>query len=78
MRCASPRTPPSVAIIALLLAAATAINLKRLLNAHAARADAQARDRITDYPTITSLLDLLTRCLAEIDRLAPTDSSTGS
>lgn len=61
-----------------LLAAATAINLKRLLSAHTARADAQAHDRATNYPTITNLLDLLNRCLAEIDRLATTDSSTGS
>lgn len=61
-----------------LLAAATAINLKRLLSAQKARADAQARDRATDHIAITSLLDLLSRCLAETDRLAATDSSTGS
>jgi hypothetical protein len=61
-----------------LLAAATAINLKRLLSAHTARADAQAHDHATNYPTITNLLDLLNRCLAEIERLATTDSSTGS
>ncbi len=58
-----------------LLAAATAINLKRLLDAHDVRADGQTG---TDYPAINGLLNLLTRCLTEIDRLAAADSSTGS
>lgn len=61
-----------------LLAAATAINLKRLLNAQDARADGQTGDNGTDYAAITGLLDLLTRCLTEIDRLTAADSSTGS
>lgn len=61
-----------------LLAAATAINLKRLLTAHNARSDGQTGDTGTDYTAITSLLDLLTYCLIEIDRLAAAESSTGS
>lgn len=61
-----------------LLAAATAINLKRLLNAQDARSDGQTGGNGTDYAAITGLLDLLTRCLTEIDRLTAADSSTGS
>lgn len=61
-----------------LLAAATAINLKRLLTAHGARADGQTGDTATNYTTITGLLDLLTRCLNELGPLTAAESSTGS
>ncbi|MBA3358449.1 MAG: transposase [Thermoleophilaceae bacterium] len=61
-----------------LLAAATAINLKRLLTAHSAQADTQTGHSAPNYPAITGLLDLLTHCLAEIARLTATESSTGS
>jgi transposase len=74
-----------------LLAAATAINLKRLL-AHQERenavSDAQnGRDERSIGPThaasrslpvISWLLTLLTATLTEIDQLTPTDTSTGS
>jgi transposase len=61
-----------------LLAAATAINLKRLLShqdalGHNHTSDPRARQR-----TIRWLTRLLTRCLNEIDRLETADSSTGS
>jgi len=60
------------------LAAATAINLKRLLGhqdtlGHSPTGDPAARRR-----TIRRLTALLAGCLNEIDRLAAADSSTGS
>jgi hypothetical protein len=61
-----------------LLAAATAINLKRLLSAHDAAPGRHAGEpgaRATQIPWLTSLL---IRVLTEIDRLATADSSTGS
>lgn len=61
-----------------LLAAATAINLKRLLSAQGARADGQTGANATDYVAITGLLALLTRCLIEIDRPPAVERSTGS
>ena len=61
-----------------LLAAATAINLKRLLSAQQARSDEQPDDRSTRHATITGLLVLLTRCLTELGDLPATQSSTGS
>jgi hypothetical protein len=61
-----------------LLAAATEINLKRLLSAIRPAPTRRPTTTPPTYPTITNLLDLLNRCLAEIDRLATTDSSTGS
>ena len=61
-----------------LLAAATAINLKRLLNANAAAAGGQTGDPTTHTATVPTLLALLTNTLDEIGRLAATDSSTGS
>jgi transposase len=61
-----------------LLAAATAINLKRLLGHQGALAGSNTRDRTARLRTIRWLTDLLARCLDEIDRLATADSSTGS
>ena len=61
-----------------LLTAATAINLKRLLNAQNTRADGQTGEPGTNHAVITGLLDLLTRCLTEIDRLTTAENSTGS
>jgi transposase len=61
-----------------LLAAATAINLKRLLGHQDALAGSNTRDRTARLRTIRWLTDLLARCLDEIDRLATADSSTGS
>ena len=61
-----------------LLAAATAINLKRLLSAQDARSDEQTSDSDTNFAVITGLLDLLDRCLTELDRLTAVESSTGS
>lgn len=61
-----------------LLAAATAINLKRLLTAHDTRSDGQTRDTGTNYAAITGLLSVLTRCLTELTHLAAAESSTGS
>jgi transposase len=61
-----------------LLAAATAINLKRLLNDHDALAHGQTGDAGARARTIRWLTDLLARCLNEIDRLTAADSSTGS
>jgi hypothetical protein len=57
-----------------LLAAATAINLKRLLNAQQARSG----DQDANHAITTALLDLLGRYLTEIDRLTATKTSTGS
>src|SRR4051794_14622590 len=61
-----------------LLAAATAINLKRLLGHQDALADSNTGDRTARLRTIRWLTDLLARCLNEIDRLTTADSSTGS
>jgi transposase len=61
-----------------LLAAATAINLKRLLSHQDALGHTQTSDSTAPLHTIRWLTALLTRCLDEIDRLAATDSSTGS
>jgi transposase len=61
-----------------LLAAATAINLKRLLGHQDALPDNNPCDRTARLRTIRWLTDLLARCLDEIDRLATADSSTGS
>jgi hypothetical protein len=61
-----------------LLAAATAINLKRLLKADTAQANGQPGDPATRAAAITALTGLLTRALDEIGRLSAADSSTGS
>jgi transposase len=61
-----------------LLAAATAINLKRLLNANAAAAGGQTGDPTTHTATVLTLLALLTNTLDEVGRLATAHSSTGS
>lgn len=61
-----------------LLAAATAINLKRLLGHQDALGHAYQSDPAARLRTIRWLTDLLARCLNEIDRLAAADSSTGS
>jgi transposase len=61
-----------------LLAAATAINLKRLLNAADAAAGGQSGDPTTSAATILALTARLTTTLDEIGRLAAADSSTGS
>lgn len=61
-----------------LLAAATAINLKRLLNAQKARSHHQTGDTNPNHAAITGLLDFLGRCLTKIDRLTTSESSTGS
>jgi hypothetical protein len=61
-----------------LLAAATAINLKRLLTAQNARSHGQTATNGIHYAAATGLLNLLTRCLAEIARLTAAQSSTGS
>ena len=61
-----------------LLAAATAINLKRLLKGQDALRHGQAGDRAARRHTIRWLTDLLTRCLTEIDRLTAPNNSTGS
>ncbi len=72
-----------------LLAAATAINLKRLLAHPGAQSASDDRDqqsrtlrRIAStgarHITATWLLNILTATLNEIDRLAATDTSTGS
>ena len=60
-----------------LLAAATAINLKRLLTAQDARSHGQPGENDTAYAAV-GLLDLLTRYLAELAHLAAAESSTGS
>jgi len=61
-----------------LLAAATAINLKRLLTAQNARSDRQPGANGTPHAAITGLLDILTRCLTELGHPAAAESSTGS
>lgn len=64
-----------------LLAAATAINLKRLLAADNGQANGQAGDPATRrarLAAIRGLVNLLGRLLAEIDRLDTAESSTGS
>ena len=61
-----------------LLAAATAINLKRLLSHEDALGHTQTGDRTARLRTIRWLTDLLARCLTEIDRLTAADNSTGS
>jgi hypothetical protein len=65
-----------------LLAAATAINLKRLLGAQDARADGQTGDPHPPLAAIRALFTVLARLLDELDRLTArstrTESSTGS
>jgi transposase len=61
-----------------LLAAATAINLKRLLSAEQAAAGGQTGDPTARAAAITALTTLLARTFNEIGRLAAADSSTGS
>lgn len=61
-----------------LLAAATAINLKRLLTDQNARVDSHTGDPGCRHVAITGLLDLLTHCLTELDHLAAPKTSTGS
>jgi hypothetical protein len=61
-----------------LLAAATAINLKRLLKADDAAAGGRTGDLTSPAATIPALIALLTTTLDEIGRLTATDSSTGS
>ena len=64
-----------------LLAAATAINLKRLLGAHSAHENGQTGDpdaRHARLAAIGALFTVLGRLLDEINRLDPTESSTGS
>jgi transposase len=61
-----------------LLAAATAINLKRLLKADAATAGGQTGDTPANAAAIIALTGLLARIFGEIDRLTAADTSTGS
>jgi transposase len=61
-----------------LLAAATAINLKRLLNADDAAAGGRTGDPASRAATIVALIALLTTTLDEIGRLPAADRSTGS
>jgi hypothetical protein len=61
-----------------LLAAATAINLKRLLTAENEGQHGHANDPAAHATAITSLSGLLVRVLDEIADLATADSSTGS
>src|SRR3954454_20402675 len=61
-----------------LLAAATAINLKRLLSAEQAPGGGQTGDPTARAAAITALTTLLARTLNEIGRLAAADRSTGS
>jgi hypothetical protein len=64
-----------------LLAAATAINLKRLLGAQDGLADGQTGDpaaRGARLAAIGGLFTVLGRLLVEIDRLTAAESSTGS
>src|SRR4051812_2328913 len=61
-----------------LLAAATAINLKRLLSHQDALGHTQTSDSTARLRTIRWLTELLARCLNEIDRHTAGDSSTGS
>jgi hypothetical protein len=60
-----------------LLAAATAINLKRLIAPQDADQHHQTGDPAIRAATITTLTRLLARVLNEISRLVATDSSTG-
>ena len=61
-----------------LLAAATAINLKRLLGHQDALGHTHASEPVARLRTIRWLTGLLARCLNGIDRLTTVDSSTGS
>jgi transposase len=61
-----------------LLAAATAINLKRLLGHHDALGHTHTSQPAARLRTIGWLTRLLAHCLNEIDRLTAADSSTGS
>jgi transposase len=61
-----------------LLAAATAINLKRLLNADTAATTGHTGDPAADAAAIIALTRLLSHALDEIGRLTAADSSTGS
>ncbi len=64
-----------------LLAAATAINLKRLLAADQAQADGQTGDpaaRHARLAAIRGLITVLGHLLTEIDRLTAAETSTGS
>ena len=61
-----------------LLAAATAINLKRLLSHQDALGHTHSSDPAARLHTIRWLTELLARCLNRIDRLAAADTSTGS
>jgi hypothetical protein len=61
-----------------LLAAATAINLKRLLAADDAATGTETGDPPRNAATLVTLIALLTSTLDEIDRLAAADSPTGS
>jgi transposase len=61
-----------------LLAAATAINLKRLLKADDAAGGEHTGNPTTRAATIRTLIALLTATLDEIDRLTAADRSTGS
>lgn len=61
-----------------LLAAATVINLKRLIAHHNGAERGQTGDPDARAAAIMSLTALLTRVLDEISRLAAADSSTGS
>ena len=61
-----------------LLAAATAINLKRLLSHDDALEHGQTGDPAARLRAIRWFTALLARCLNEIDRLTAVDSSTGS
>lgn len=61
-----------------LLAAATAINLKRLLAANDTRTDENNGDTDNDRRCVRTHLRLLTHLLNQIDRLTAADHSTGS
>ncbi|MGI9094667.1 MAG: hypothetical protein ACR2F4_03720, partial [Thermoleophilaceae bacterium] len=61
-----------------LLAAATAINLQRLLATQDGASGEQAGDPGGRAAQIIWLIDLLAHALTEISRLTATDSSTGS
>ncbi|MDP9347222.1 MAG: hypothetical protein M3P44_16220, partial [Actinomycetota bacterium] len=61
-----------------LLAAATAINLKRLLRAHAGNGEQQTGTGGTHLASVIGLLELLTPCLTELELLSQTERSTGS
>ena len=61
-----------------LLAAATVINLKRLIAHHNGAERGQTGDPDARAATIMSLTGLLTRVVDEISRLVAADSSTGS